>query len=69
MINHEEVVLTCPKCTNESFVRCEHSTEDVFECVNCGHRKVLNQPQTSDFKTILFALLTGLALTLSLLSL
>jgi hypothetical protein len=43
-----EEPMECPKCGKKGFVRCEHSNDDVFQCVYCDYRHDLTLSTKSD---------------------
>lgn len=76
-----EVVLDCPNCKEQSLVRLQHSTDDIFECVYCHHRENLTKAKspkqekdkekdkdTENSWTTILAILFSLALLLPFLA-
>lgn len=61
-----EVAMECPRCHKKGLVRCEHSEDDLFQCVYCDYQHDLtkaaqNNEGQSAF-SIYMAILTALVM-------
>lgn len=43
-----EEAMECPKCRKKGLVRCEHSEDDLFQCVYCDYRHDLTKAAEKD---------------------